>query len=284
MKTTIKFAALGAVALAATSTAALAGSQTPGGLTAGLPLAAPLPVGVYDLSIGLVQQNNPNGGLEAALPVWLIWSTPYQIAGGRIQLDGTMPWANVDGAAGPDGFQNGLTNASIHWNLGNGLNFDESVGVYWAGSGSGLADPKSRFLGHTDVAYIAGGWALSANFIYGSSDSSVGAPSYLNVDLAAVRKFGKFEAGVVAYSTTDLQNGNNIGAGAACAKACEQSQFAVGGLVGYDFGSFSGNFKLTQVVSESNYDYAPGQGYKNTTAWLTIVKPLWNPASEGPLK
>ena len=61
MKTTIKFAALGAVALAATSTAALAGSQTPAGLTAGLPLAAPLPVGVYDLSIGVVQQNNPGG-------------------------------------------------------------------------------------------------------------------------------------------------------------------------------------------------------------------------------
>ena len=61
MKTTIKFAALGAVALAASSTAALAGSQTPRGLTAGLPLAAPLPEGVYDLSIGLVQQNNAGG-------------------------------------------------------------------------------------------------------------------------------------------------------------------------------------------------------------------------------
>ena len=186
-----------------------------------------------------------------------------------------MPFANVD--HGPDGFQNGLTNASIHWNLGNGFNFDESVGAYWA-SDSALADPKTRFLGHTDVAYIAGGWALSANFIYGSGDSSVDATSYLNYDLAAVRKLGKFEVGVVAYGSTDLENGNNIGAGAACAKACKQSQFAVGGLVGYDFGSFSGNFKLTQVVSEQNY------GYKDTTAWLTIVKPLWNPASEGPLK
>ena len=58
----------------------------------------------------------------------------------------------------------------------------------------------------------------------------------------------------------------------------KQSQFAVGGLVGYDFGSFSANFKLTQVVAEENYSY------KDTTAWLTIVKPLWSPASEGPLK
>ena len=216
--------------------------------------------------------------------MWLIWSTPWSIAGGRIQLDGTMPWANVDHPS-LDGFQNGLTNASIHWNLGNGLHFDESVGVYWAAAAH-LPIAKSRFLGHIDVAYIAGGWALSANFIYGSEvrQLPVGAPSYLNFDLRLSVNSVSSRPVLLAYSTMDLQNGNNIGAGAACAKACEQSQFAVGGLVGYDFGSFSGNFKLTQVVSESNYDYAPGQGYKNTTAWLTIVKPLWNPASEGPLK
>jgi len=287
MKTTFKFAALGAVALAASSTAALAGSQTPPGLSAGIPLAAPLPVGVYDLSIGLVQQNNPTGGLEAALPVWLIWSTPYQIAGGRIQLDGTMPYANIDtttwnlahpgAGAGPQGFQNGLTNASIHWNLGNGFNFGESVGAYWA-SDSALADPKTRFMGHTDVAYIAGGWVLAANFIYGEGDSSANNPAYLNYDLSVVRKFGKFEAGVVAFGSTDLDN-EIVGKSLAGAPISgKQSQFAVGGLVGYDFGSFSGNVKVTQDVSEENY------GYKNTSLWLTIVKPLWSPAAEGPLK
>ena len=56
MKNTIKFAALGAMALAASSTAALAGSELLPGITAGLALGAPLPEGVYDISIGLVQQ------------------------------------------------------------------------------------------------------------------------------------------------------------------------------------------------------------------------------------
>ena len=252
MKTTIKFAALGAVALAASSTAvSLARRRHPASPPVFLS-AAPLPEGVYDLSIGAVQQNSKTSGLEAVAPVWLIWSTPWQIAGGRIQFDGTMPWANVDGAGAPDGFQNGLTNASIHWGLGNGLNFGQSVGVYWGGD-SALQDPKNRFMGHTDVAYIAGGWVLSANIIYGAGDSSVDAPSYLNYDLAAVRKFGKFEIGAVAYGSTDLDNQHLIDAAtgaAGCPKGCKQSQFAVGGLVGYDFGSFSGNFKLTQVVSQ----------------------------------
>ena len=68
MKTTIKFAALGALALAASSTAALAGSQTLPGLTTGIPLAPALPEGVYDLSIGVVQQQNAGGGIEAGIP------------------------------------------------------------------------------------------------------------------------------------------------------------------------------------------------------------------------
>ncbi len=270
MKNTIKFAALGAMALAASSSAALAGSELLPGITAGLALGAPLPEGVYDISIGAVQQRASVGGVEAALPVWLIWSTPYQIAGGRIGFDGTMAWANVDtqltGAANAvDGFQNGLTEATIKWNLQNGFNLGLGAGVWWA-SDSALGESKSRFMGQADVAYIHGGWQFSANTFWGEKESSIGAPGYFNYDLAAVRAMGKAQFGVVAFGSTDLDG------------AAKQSQFAVGGLVGYDFGSFSGNFKLTQDVSEQNY------GYKNTTAWLTIVKPLWNPASEGPLK
>lgn len=282
MKNTIKFAALGAVALAASSTAALADSQLLPGITAGLALGAPLPEGVYDISIGAVQQRVPAGGVEAGLPVWLIWSTPYQIAGGRIGFDGTIAWVNLDTQISPvggvDGFQNGLTEATIKWNLQNGFNFGLGAGVWWVGSGSDLADNKnSRFMGQADVAYIHGGWQFTANTFYGEGDKSAGntaltaaAPDYFNYDLAAVRAFGKAQFGVVAYGSEDL---NSPVRGWA-----KQSQFAVGGLVGYDFGSFSANFKLTQVVAEENY------GYKDTTAWLTIVKPLWSPAAEGPLK
>ena len=51
MKATIKLTALGAIALAASSTAALAYSEMPAGITTGIALGAPLPEGVYDISI-----------------------------------------------------------------------------------------------------------------------------------------------------------------------------------------------------------------------------------------
>ena len=58
--------------------------------------------------------------------------------------------------------------------------------------------------------------------------------------------------------------------------ACKRSQFAAGGLVGYDFGSFITQFKLAADVVEENYG---GRGN------FGIIKPLWNPAPiEPPLK
>jgi len=47
---------------------------------------------------------------------------------------------------------------------------------------------------------------------------------------------------------------------------------AVGGLVGYDFGAFNVQLKLTTDLSETNY------GTKDTRAWANVTIPLWNPA------
>ncbi len=316
MKNTIKLAALGAVALAASSSAALAGSQLPPGISTGIALGAALPEGVYDITIGFVQQGNtstnaayqlgggapantPVAGMEAIIPVWLIWSTPWQIAGGHIQIDGTIPWASIDTAAvdhpqldalaGSQGWLNGLVESSIKWNLGNGWNFAIGGGA-WLGSDSSLLGiQESRFMGQADVAYIAGGWEVLGNFFIGQGASNnlfsngvLYNPAWFNYDFTVARKFGKFTIGAIAYGSQDLENGNMVCPLASAATlngvpACKQSQFAVGGLVGYDFGSFSATFKLSQDVAESNY------GVLNTTGWLTIVKPLWNP-EEGPLK
>ena len=85
------------------------------------------------------------------------------------------------------------------------------------------------------------------------------------------------EIGAIAYGSWDLD------ARTVCVADehswCKQSQFAVGGLVGYDFGAFITQFKLAADVSEDNYNGKEVRGNVN------IIKPLWNPAPlEAPLK
>lgn len=166
MKTTIKLAALGAVALAASSTAALAGSELPKGVTTGLSIGMPLPEGVYDVSVG--SYGSRNGASEAyAIPVWLIWWTPWQIAGGRVVIDTATGVADAwkAGEPGTDSFLNTLVEAGIGWNLGHGWGVSVHAGA-WLPSTQALPTALGRdytaFQGAAAVSYVGGGWNLSA--------------------------------------------------------------------------------------------------------------------------
>ena len=99
MKTTITLAALGAIALAASSTAALAYLGNAGRhhdryrsrrSVAGRRLRH------LDRQLRLaLRRERIATNIAYALPVWLIWSTPWQIAGGRIMLDTTTGVADA---------------------------------------------------------------------------------------------------------------------------------------------------------------------------------------------
>ncbi len=317
MKNTIKFAALGACALAATSTAALAESTLPQGLTTGLTIGMPLPEGVYDISIANYGSQAPNsvyttGNNEAySLPVWVVWWTPWQIAGGRVVLDTVTGIGDLwqPGGTGKDSFGNTLVDSGIGWNLGNGLGVSLHAGA-WLPSEQTLPVLLGRdytsFQGTAAVSYVAAGWALSATGIYGSGGNketintgtfngvnqfglqTAQQADWFNLDLTAVKHFGKFETGVIAYGSWDLSNSG----GATCFgytgsytptsptsisfNACKQSQFAVGGLVGYDFGTFRAQAKLSTDVVETNYTG------KETRASMTLITRLWAP--DAPLK
>ena len=51
----------------------------------------------------------------------------------------------------------------------------------------------------------------------------------------------------------------------------KQSQFAVGGLMGYDFGPIPLQAYATTEVVEHNY------GGRDTRGWLRMIIPLWKP-------
>lgn len=51
----------------------------------------------------------------------------------------------------------------------------------------------------------------------------------------------------------------------------KQSQFALGGLVGYNFGPVIAQVYVTRDIAQSNYT-----GY-DTRLWTRLIVPLWNP-------
>ncbi len=319
MNNAIKFAIFGACTLAASSNTALAGSELARGLTTGLSVGMPLPEGVYDISIGSYGGWDPKSasvGLSEAyaVPVWLVWWTPWKIAGGRIVIDTATPVGDLWNASnashalsatvtsqdgiGIDSWLNTLVEAGIGWNLGGGWGVSLHAGA-WLPSTQTLPVLLGRnytaFQGAAAVSYLANGWNLSATGIYGSGggEQTVVLPvfgamtaqqaEWVNLDLTAVKHFGKFETGVVAYGSWDLTNSGTVtcylaGGTVAYAQPCKQSQFAVGGLVGYNFGAFLIQAKLTRDVAETAYRGLETRGN------LNFVTRLWKPEEALPLK
>jgi hypothetical protein len=112
---------------------------------------------------------------------------------------------------------------------------------------------------------------------------------YFNYDLALTKTMGKWEIGVVGFGSVDTSstvlqqtngiypacplsvswiNGSGLIRGAQCGKA---SQFALGGLVGYNFGPV-----ITQVVVSSDVA-STGYSTRDTRGTLHVIIPLWAP-------
>lgn len=266
-----------AATMLATSTAsAFAGSELFPGISTGIPLGAPLPEGIYVISIPTYgsRTTTPRTDVAAGAPAWLIWSTPWTIAGGRLLFDTVTPYvdARVPGVIHRSGFANTLLDAQLKWDLGNGFFGGIQSGIYLPMKNElndiGVAHDWTAWQGVAALSYLKDGWNLSSTFIVGTGRNGPAgtdvAPSWFNYDLTATKKFDKFEVGAVAFGSTDLN--------APFDGYAKQSQFAVGGLVGYDFGRINVQMKLTTDVYEKNYNG------KDTRMWANVVIPLWNPA------
>ncbi|MFS8035511.1 transporter [Xanthobacter sp. AM11] len=258
----------GLVAVGTLNTVAHAGSVTQPGETVGLAVGAPLPEGFYFVNTADwgCRNTDPDTCLGVSIPV-LAWSTPWHLAGARLQFLAAAPVAEV-GITDTTylyGFYNPFFAAQLAWDLGGGLGFSYLIGAY-AGVDTDVGFDSSSLNQRFAVSYTGDGWNLTANVIWGiQADGATKTvnPDFLNIDLTATKKFGKWEIGPVAYYSTDL-NTPVYG-------YRKQSQFALGGLVGYDFGPVILQAYLTSDVYEENYG-----GY-DTRLWGRIIVPLGNP-------
>jgi hypothetical protein len=278
-----------------TAAPALAGSVTQPGETVGLNAGTPLAPGWYAINtVNWGCRNTTPTHTCAGLTIPVVaWSTPWTFWGARFQLLAAWPAEEVGVQRNlsvnpnlnlPGTYFNGMYNPAVFgqlaWDLGYGWGFSYLLGAYFdyhspvAWSDTSL---NQRFA----LSYTANDWAATANVIWGIHTSSVTDraqtspcpvavspavpfpgcnPNFINVDLTVGHSFGKWQVAWVGFYSSDL-NAPILG-------YQKQSQFAMGGLLGYDFGPVVLQGWLTSDVYEKNY------GGKDVRGWVRVVLPL----------
>ena len=296
--------AAGAIALTAgfTATAVQAQTTTVPGEQVGLAVGAPLPEGVYGINTFLYRDTGaapPGAGVDVGINVpILLWSTPWKPLGGRLELAVAPPTVFTFNRSrgGRDTSINVGTFVGGIWafDLGNNIGVSYLAGAYLnevnAGRGGGLAILSSNtYRQGVALSYTGDGWNITSNLTYnfydtpGRFDGRNGIPGFLaaanpaslfpqdalNLDLTATKKFGKFEIGAIGYGTTQI-SANPI-------DGSREGYFALGGLIGYDFGAFTAQaYVATDVVNRAR-DFR-GREVQKTEGWFRVIVPLYTPA------
>jgi hypothetical protein len=313
MKNTGKFwlSALtgGAMALSLIS-GATAASWTPPGEFTGINTAPPLPEGVYWVNVfsdgqlrGTPGASTGSTNLTFDVPA-IAWSTPWTFMGGRIEVAAAAPFIAPICGGGPclTDMYNPFFEAGLAWDLTQfglpGWSFSTFNGGYVpvdntlrvAGSDMWVYNNRSAISWAPDKS-----WSFFMESVLGltgkSSNTGVPGsvqanPDYWNLNFTAAKTIGKWTVGAIAYYSTDLEklnHGLNCGSnGLLATTTCEQSQFAVGGEIGY---AFPGITVILQGSTDVWVDHYIQGGNGSTLAdtsksydtrgWVKTVVPLW---------
>src|SRR5262249_41115592 len=153
--------------------------------------------------------------------------------------------------------------AELAWDLGRGWGASYMLGTY-IDVNSPVAFSTSSLNQRFALSYTANGWNLTANVIWGIQFDQVTDrpqtspcpvslqfprngcnPNFINVDLTATKKLGKWEVRPVAYYSSDLST--------PVPRYEKQSQFAAGALIGYWFGPVILQGYVTSDLYERNF-------------------------------
>jgi hypothetical protein len=171
-----------------------------------------------------------------------------------------------------------ITPLALSWNLGNGwfANTGFALHVPDGTSYSNTTNPDYlTYEPHVALTYFADGWNLTANFVYDINTASAGHTGVFErtplaafgrgyrsgdeafLDLTATKKIGKWEIGPVAYFAWQTIQ-DRPGGGFSCPALAATTQslitcgrttdYAIGGLLGYDFGPVALKTYLTDSV------------------------------------
>lgn len=270
-KTRLAASLLAASCFAAAPLPALSRSAALPGITVGLPTGWQVPEGVQmNLTTSFAERgtkprdNQGNNNL-----VVFLWATPWKVLGGQLRFIQSFPFNSVSPQEGPwqAGLAQPLTTAQIAWKIGENLGVSYFLGGFWP-SDTRFALQSASIAQRFAISYVGDGWNVTANLHYGTmldntSPFGVFYSDYMNLDLTAAKRFGKWQVGAIAFGSTDLPtnriNYNHTG------------QVAMGGLVGYAFDKFTVQAIVSRDIVQRNL------GGEETRAWMRFLVPLWRP-------
>jgi len=284
-------AGFSALSLWGWATESYATSQALPGITTGIVTSALPPEGIYNIvDVNWGARGPYNGGPEVDLgvgvPIHPLWVTPFQILGGRVFFHEQNVWSQVGigngfghTAANLRGYATTELGTGASWTLGNGFHAAIQEAVYApANSEVSLRDYWS-FQQKFMFGYLTPEWALNVEVLGGPgrdgplqnvapANVAFGQPAtagaaWGNLNLTALKRFGKLEFGLVGFGSTDLSSPYT--------GYKRESQFALGGALGYDFEAVKVVAKLTRDVYQQN------EGGYETRAWGILIFPLWRP-------
>ena len=211
-------------------------------------------------------------------PGWSIFGGTYTavIAQPAIMQQITPPVNLADGGLHNTFFIPG----QISWNLGNGFYAQVGLGIYAPdGTISGpkginnVGAPYWTFQPQVALSYAKDGWNLTANmyteFNTKNTVSGYTSGDIFHTDFTATKKFGRWSIGPVAY-LTDQVSSDTSSAAYNFVNGGRFSDFAVGGLVAYDFGPATLSLVGTDEVYAHTTGGTPGAGNVITPQGWTI--------------
>jgi hypothetical protein len=210
-------------------------------------------------------------------------------------------------AQGSGAFNTYIVPVELSWKLGNsGFAVKTGVGIYLPdGCTTGLnklgceANPYTTYQPELILSYLANGWNLTAalyeefNTANRVTDYTTG--NIFHVDITATKTIGKWTIGPVAYYVAQVTDDTcsaacgafygTTPAGALAAHTGRFSEWAVGALVGYDFGPASLSVWATQEINAKASNSAavaaggadPSLVAQGATVFATLSYRLWAP-------
>ena len=265
-------AVLAATIYTVTAGPSFAFSLEPPGFTTGLPVYAQLPANLYLVDVPQygVRDSHPSFDLGADSPFFFLASN-VKILGAQLNVEfsPTLAFSRVAGGTRGVGLYNNYLGAGLSWDLGNGW-----FGGLRMSGWVPIDSPEGYNFGTLDerfgVTYLKNGTNFTANFILNEplANGAQTYPQAVVLDLTLTQRFKQFEFGAIAFGSTDIS--------APFPVYQRQSQFAVGALVGYDFGPVNVQAKFSSDVVESGY------GGRDRRVWANIIVPLFNAAAPAP--